>query len=66
MIALITASPAMTVAWTSILRKRSSRPSPRRPRIRLAAAAEKYEQTEPGDDRERDQPASRVYADPLG
>src|SRR5262245_4505255 len=33
MIAPITASPAIAVAWMSIVRKRSSRPSPRSPRI---------------------------------
>src|SRR5262245_17678330 len=33
MIALSTASPARAVAWMSIWRKRSSRPSPRSPRI---------------------------------
>src|SRR5262245_53862516 len=33
MIAVITAIPASAVAWMSIWRKRSSRPSPRRPRI---------------------------------
>src|SRR5262245_1228509 len=33
MIAVITAMPASAVAWMSIWRKRSSRPSPRRPRI---------------------------------
>src|SRR6202035_4130066 len=30
---MITANPAIAVAWISIWRKRSSRPSPRRPRI---------------------------------
>src|SRR6516165_8532599 len=33
MTAVITATPASAVAWMSIMRKRSSRPSPRRPRI---------------------------------
>src|SRR5262249_36958007 len=33
MVAVITASPAIAVAWMSISRNRSSRPSPRRPRI---------------------------------
>src|SRR5690242_10383875 len=33
MIAVITAVPAMAVAWRSIFAKRSSRPSPRRPRM---------------------------------
>src|SRR6516225_1756137 len=33
MIARITARPASAVAWMSIIRKRSSRPSPRSPRI---------------------------------
>src|SRR5262245_23033574 len=33
MIAVMTATPARAVAWTSIWRKRSSRPSPRSPRI---------------------------------
>jgi hypothetical protein len=61
-----TAIPAIAAAWISICRKRSSRPSPRRPRIVSLRPPNKDESAESGHDRERDDAAPETASDPQG